>query len=198
MKVVFYKAHGVRSSAPWQAATQSCSDNKCSFRRRRERARRWRKGGEGGVEDSVKGLDAVLRGKGQKGEGEAETGRPWDVFLVSWSNSAVKCNESASVSPCTWCARSCQFLPSSFFCLPALRPFHVLLPSPTPPLPLLPQLLVVPLFFIDFFARLVDSRPTDCFPRCDSIALRHGFFLLSVDVRCNAAADPSACLGQPS
>ena len=35
-----------------------------------------RKGGEGGVEDSVKGLDAVLRGKGQKGEGEAETGRP--------------------------------------------------------------------------------------------------------------------------
>ena len=85
MKVVFYKVHGVRSSAPWQAATQSCSDNKCSFRRRRERERERvcvcvcvcePDGGRRGRGDSVKGLDAVLReGKGKKG-GDAETGRP--------------------------------------------------------------------------------------------------------------------------
>lgn len=54
--MVFYKAHGVRSSAPWQAATQSCPDNKCSFKKRKEPGR-----------ESAEGLRSGDEGRGYRG-----------------------------------------------------------------------------------------------------------------------------------
>lgn len=133
MKVVFYKAHGVRSSAPWQAATQSCPDNKCSFKKRKEP--------EGGVGKGTMRFE----GKGGKEKG----GGDWSA-LRRFSRVVVKLGckvqvESASVSLALGAGSWVPSSSFSFFYFPSLSSLS---PSFS---------CLYPFFLIGFFVFLIDS-----------------------------------------